>query len=122
MSINNIQNLMPVGTVLNTTRNGTASSLQKIYNFSIQIVFTGTPTGSFKLQGSDDPYDIPNNTNAHAPTNWSDIADSTFSVTAAGKVMWNYSMCGFNYVRPVYTDSSSGASTAVITVSSFNGK
>jgi hypothetical protein len=122
MSINNIQNLIAAGTVMNTTLNGQAVSLQKIYNFSIQIVFTGTPTGSFKLQGSNDSYAIPANTNPNLPVNWTDVANSSFTVSAAGNVMWDYGMCGFDYVRVVYTDTSSGSSTAIITVSTFNGK
>jgi hypothetical protein len=122
MSINNLQNIFAAGTVLDTTLYSTAMSLEKIYNFSLRVAYTGTPTGSFYLQGSNDPYAIPTPTNSNVPTNWSTIANSTFSVVAAGDVMWDYGMSGFDYVRVVYTDSSGGTSTATITSSSFNGK
>jgi hypothetical protein len=128
--ISNIQNIIPAGTVMNTTltstvnANGQSPVLQKIYNFSIQITFTGTPTGSFKLQASSDPWppQNPNYAPKDAPLNWTDVANSTFIVTAAGNVMWDYSMCGFNSVRVVYTDTSGGTSTATITSATFNGK
>ncbi len=103
---------------MNTTINSTAISLQTTDNFSIQVTFTGTPTGMFKLQASNDPY----STYQQAPTNWTDIESTQQTVAAAGSVMWNYSQAGFNYVRCVYTDGSSGASTATITAASFNGK
>ncbi len=57
----------------------------------------------------------------YTPTHWSDIADSSFAVSAAGDVMWGYANRGFTYVRVVYTDGSSGMSTAVITSAVYNG-
>lgn len=115
----NVPNLYAVGTVLNTTRNSVAQQVYNGFIFSIQVFFSGTPTGSFKLQASSDPAfsGIPNE-----PVHWSDIADSTLSVSAAGDVMWNYSNPGFNWVRIVYSDSSGGTSTATITSSTFNMK
>lgn len=127
MKPNNIKNIIPVGTVLNATRNSVELQVYSSFIFSIQIFFTGTPTGTFKLQASDDqaysgvPTSLGSGLNA-PPTNWTDVADSTFTVSAAGNVMWNYSYPGFNWVRVVYTDTSSGSSTAVIASSTFNGK
>lgn len=128
MNTYNLQNIYTAGTVLNATRNSVAIQLQDMVDFSIQIFFTGTPTGSFKLQASNDP--VPpktlqpgvNGAITFSPTHWSDIADSGFSVVAAGDVMWNYRDAGFTFVRVVYTDSSSGASTAVIASAEYNGK
>lgn len=127
MNSYNTPNIYTVGLVLNTTRNSLAMQLNEMVNFSIQIFFTGTPTGAFKLQASSDP--VPKQTMTpttngaiiFVPTHWSDIADSSFTVIAAGDVMWNFQNRGFTYVRVVYTDASSGASTAVIASSTFNG-
>jgi hypothetical protein len=124
----NLPNIIPVNTVMNTTINSVAIQLQNIVDFSIQIVFTGTPTGSFKLQMSDEP--VPkenlivqaNGIILYTVVNWTDIANSTFAVTAAGNVAWDYNNCGFTYVRAVYTDTSGGVSTAIITASDYNGK
>lgn len=122
----NIPNIIPANTVLNATRNSQAIQVYNVLNYAIQIVFTGTPTGNFKLQASNDSainaiasgnYLPPN-----APVNWTDIANSTFTVSAAGSVMWNFDDPGYNWVRVVYTDTSGGTSTAIITSSVFNGK
>lgn len=122
----NHQNLFPANTVMNATVNSTAAQIYKCITFSIQVVFTGTPSGSFKLQASDDKaYGGTaqfGNQGQGVPTNWTDIAGSTFTVAAAGNVAWDYSWPGFTFVRIVYTDSSGGTSTAVITSSTFNGK
>ena len=125
----NVVNIIPKSTVLNTTVNSSAMQLYDSFGFSIQIVFTGTPTGSFKLQMSNDKaYSGQPNTSGsglNAPPvsgDWTDIANSTFTVTAAGNVAWDYSWPGFNWVRVQYNDTSGGTSTAVITVSTFNGK
>lgn len=114
---------------MNTTLNSTACQVYGAFAFSIQIFFTGTPTGSFKLQMSDyhaysgQPSTAGTGLNAPPPSGmWTDIANSAFTVTAAGNVAWDYSWPGFNWVRVVYTDTSSGASTAIITSSTFNGK
>jgi hypothetical protein len=125
MRVFNVPNIIPAGTVMNATINSSSIPLYQMYGYSIQVVFTGTPTGSFKLQGSDDPVPqagSPSITAAPVPTNWSDIANSSQSVSAAGNFMWNVYDVIYNYARLVYTDSSGGTSTAIITVSTFNGK
>ena len=117
MRVNNNPNIFNAGTVMNTTLNSEAIPLQQVIGFAIQIVFTGTPTGVFKLQSSVDANSGNNN-----PVNWTDVANSTFTVTAAGNVEWNVTDCFYNWVRVVYTDSSGGTSTAIITVSTCNTK
>lgn len=83
--------------------------LGHIVNYSIQLVFTGTPGGNFKLQASNDRGNI----NAQYPANqdagvvnWTDIADSAFTVSAAGNVMWDVQNAGYNWVRVVWTQTS----------------
>lgn len=112
---------------MNTTLNSTAIQVWNAISFSIQIFFTGTPTGNFKLQMSDDAaYSGVPNTNGSglnvAPVKWTDISSSSFTVSAAGNVAWDYSWPGFNWVRVVYTDTSSGTSTAIITTATANVK
>lgn len=123
MRVFNTPNIIAANTMLNTTRNSIAIPLYQMFSFSIQIVFTGTPTGTFKLQASCDPVNPTSQVQPQpAPTNWTDISGSSFNVAAAGNVEWDYQMPGFNWVRVVYSDGSSGASTAIVTVSTFNGK
>lgn len=115
------KNIIPLNTVLNANINGQAMQLLASFSYSIQIVFTGTPTGTFKLQASADAYPNPV-PNVTWPVHWSDVADSSFAVSAAGNVMWTVEFPGYNWVRVVYTDGSSGSSTAIITSATFNAK
>jgi hypothetical protein len=104
--------------VMNANTNSDPYNLQQIYGFSIQAVYTGTPTGTIKLQASCDPatsYNSTTNvTGSNKPTNWTDIANSSQSLSAAGSYIWNIPDAMYSWVRLVYTDGSSGSSTAVL--------
>lgn len=124
MQIYNYPNIIPSGTVMNSNINSKAMQLQNSMFYNIQLVFTGTPTGTFKLQASSDnsatmtaagqfPYQ---------PINWTDVLNSPQVVSAAGTLMWNVEWASYNFVRVVYTDGSGGTSTAVMTVSTMNVK
>ena len=119
MKVYNVTNIIPAGTVLNANLNSEQMPLYNIYGYSIQAVYTGTPTGTFKLQASSDPV-YP--ASPSVVTNWTDIADSSVAVTAAGDTTWNVYNVMYNFVRLVYVDGSAGASTAVLTISTFNAK
>lgn len=83
--------------------------LDQIYGFSFQAVFTGSPVGSFKLQASND--DVKNESDV---TNWTDVADSSAAVSAAGDLTYNYEGCFFKWVRIVYTAGSGSGSCNVV--------
>lgn len=102
---------------LNANINGPASALKNIFMYSIVCVISGTPTGTIKLQASNDPETNdtqPLGTPFPTPTHWTDITGSTFTVTTAGNTMWNVADVAYNYVRVVYTDTSGGTSTATM--------
>lgn len=113
---------------LNASSNSPAVPLKSIYTYSIAATITGTPTGTLKLQASNDPEtndtQYATSTNlppTQVPVNWADIANSSFAVTTSGVTMWNVNAVGYNYVRVVYTDGSGGSSTATMSTV-FNGK
>lgn len=90
--------------------------LGHIAQFAVQLVFTGTPDGSFKLQASNDVGHI--NAGGSVPqyagvANWTDVANSTVLVTAAGDVMWNVENAGYEWVRVVYVRTASTGSLTV---------
>lgn len=98
---------------LNTNRNSDYVPLKNIYLYSIMVIITGTPTGSIKLQASNDPETNDTVPLSDAPpVNWADIANTSVNVSAAGNTFYNVTDVAYNYVRVVYTDTSSGASTA----------
>lgn len=106
---------------MNSTFTSSPVPLTNVFNYAIQIVFTGTPDGVFSLQSSCDT-DTPANMANSASMNWTTITDSQFTVVGAGNVEWNVDGAGYTWVQVVYTDSSGGASTAVVTSATFNGK
>lgn len=121
--------IIPAATILNATITSLNCQLYDAMNYSIQIAFTGTPTGSFKLQGSDDPVAAGFGSNSpqsafqsgiNAPVHWTDLPNTSQSVTAAGSVIWQVEWPGYSFVRAVYTDTSGGSSTAIITSARIN--
>lgn len=107
---------------LNANSSSPYVPLKNIYTYAMSAIITGTPTGTIKLQASNDPETNDTQTNSTglppsvSPTNWADIDGSLFTVTASGEVMWNVNAVGYNYVRVVYTDTSSGSSTATMNI------
>lgn len=77
--------------------------------FCIQAIWTGTATGTLKLQASNAatrPNTLNAATSAAVPSNsWSDVPDSEYSVTAAGNYLWNYDGAYFPWVRVVYVNA-----------------
>lgn len=86
----------------------------QIVLLSIQLVFTGTPVGTFSLECSNDEYD-----SKLAPQNWTKIAGSAQDVTEAGDHTWNIQDAGYRWIRVVYTADSG---TGTLTVARYNGK
>lgn len=79
--------------------------------YAIQLTFTGTPNGTFKLQASNDQGgpNAASNTIRYddAIVNWTDVQDSSQNVTAAGNHMWTVQNPGYQWVRFVWTNSAS---------------
>jgi hypothetical protein len=80
---------------------------------TIQAVFAGSsPNGTFKLQISND---LANN--VADVTNWIDLADSSYAITADGSYAWFISgIIKVKFVRLVYTRTS-GSGTLNATIS-----
>ena len=104
-----------VNAVMNTTIDSPAVPIFNTYGYAVQAVFSGVPTGTLKLQASADPA-VYAKTGTFTPANWTDIANSSVPVSAAGVFIWNFNGAFYNYVRLVYTDASGGTSTAVLNV------
>ena len=83
--------------------------LGHIANYAIQLVFSGAPVGSFKLQASNDVGSINSagsSMQESSITNWTDVADSAVAVTASGDIMWTVENAGYTWVRVVWTVTS----------------
>ena len=93
---------------MDTSFNSNAQILDYSLGYSIQGIITGSPVGTIKLQGSNDP--VPADLSGATVANWTDIVDSAQSVTGAGSVMWNYNGSFYKWVRVVYTASTGSGS------------
>lgn len=110
-------------TALTATRTSDAIWIGHVLNFAAQVAWSGTPTGSFKLQGSCDAGDSSAPTEAlrgASVTNWTDIPSSSQSTGGvAGSAVWNVSEAGYMWFRIVYTHTSS---SGTLTAARFNSK
>jgi hypothetical protein len=80
------------------TITGPATGIQYLDNVSIQLNFTGTPTGTFQVQGSLDY--VPNLT----PGNWVPLVLPTSPIAngVAGNILIDLNQLSFPYIRIVY--------------------
>lgn len=80
-------------------------NLYKIQGYAIQVTWTGSPTGTFKLQASSQKGTDEIGTGV---TRWDDISGASQATGgAAGSVMFNNTAVpGYNWVKLVYTRSS----------------
>lgn len=115
---------------LNVNSNSPYVQLKNIYTYSIAANYTGSVTGTIKLQASNDPEtndtqvnvpyganQNPTNPPSKAPVNWADIDGSVFTLAPGiTETLWNVDAVGYNYVRVVFTDGSGGTSTATMNI------
>lgn len=92
-----LNKLLVDATSLSASFNSEAQELDHIYGFSVHAVFTGTPSGTFRLQCSNDDVQLPSQV-----VNWTNITDSDQIVSAAGDIMYNYREANYKWVRLVY--------------------
>jgi hypothetical protein len=87
-----------------------------IYRLSCQASITGaSPGGTIKLQCSNDQGPgSGNNAGTFIPTDWSDIPNTTESISATGTVLIPSTEVCYRYIQVVYTTAggSAGALTA----------
>lgn len=73
-----------------------ATYLDESAGYCIQATFTGSPVGSIKVQGSNDPVLL----------GYTDIPTSVTAISAAGNYMINVEFPYYSYVQLVYTFTS----------------
>ena len=111
-----------IGSDLSANQTSNPIWLGHIVNYSLQIVFTGTPGGNFRLQVSNDlgnpsaAKDV--NVNADIQ-NWTDVADSSITVSAAGDVFYDVRDSAARWVRVLWTQT---GGSGTITSARFNVK
>lgn len=98
-------------TTMNADLNSDGVWVGQALNVSISVVWTGTPTGTMKIQCSNEAGD-PNNpvesARDNAIVNWIDVPSASTSISgAAGSAIYQVPNCSFNWIRLFYDNSSS---------------
>lgn len=88
-----------------------AIDAQLLVSASVQVITTGTATGAAKLQMSNDQTSAQNV--KFTPTNWTDIASATASITAAGSVLIPKTDLSYRWIRVVYTNATNTGTLSV---------
>jgi hypothetical protein len=91
-----------------------ATNIQYLDNICLEMVFTGSPTGTFSVQGSVD-YQQDANGNVTNTGNWVPITLSPAPVASgsAGSILIDMNQLSFPYIRVVYTRTSGSGSLTV---------
>lgn len=105
MRVSNFQITNFVNGDMSASITSPAYSVYQIYGWSAQFVFTGAPVGSLVVEVSCDPY-LNDYNGQQTPTNWTTLADSSTSISAAGDVMYNVNLSFYNWVRFKYVFTS----------------
>lgn len=101
---------------LSVNRQSDPIYLGHIIAYSIQIFFTGTPDGVFKLQFSNDLGRPTADSEADRDfqiTNWTDIGGSSQIISAAGDLGYNVENAGYRWVRLVWEATTPGTSPVI---------
>lgn len=86
--------------------------IQNYLGYAVQAEWTGTPTGTFTLQGSCDAGVILNNGTVTNVTNWTTISSTNISASgSAGSLLYNMPNSYYYWFQLVYT-ATSGTGTA----------
>jgi hypothetical protein len=79
-----------------------------IINYSIQLVYTGSPNGSFSIQVSNDIVDSIKDVKASDIVNWTTLSSTSTNITSSGDMIYEIPDITYQWIRLVWTDSSSG--------------
>lgn len=92
----------------------------------IQLVYTGTPAGNFKVQVSNDkgqPTAASEAQQYAGVTNWTDLAaPAAITVSAAGNSYFNLDHLGAEWARIVWTATGAGSGTPTLTIARLKVK
>lgn len=83
---------------LTSTTNTPTKDVYNCDRYAIQADYTGTFSGSLKLEVSNDEAD--------SVTNWTELTGSSVAITSDGTYIWNVKHVAYRAVRVVYTYTS----------------
>lgn len=88
----------------------------QIFYMSVQVVTSGTATGTLKLQFSNDLCLGQEGAVPITPTNWTDIPSASVTVSAAGAAGISKTELSYAYIRAVWTKDNGGTGTITVLI------
>ncbi len=92
-------------------------TIDQIFGYAVQAIWTGTPNGTMLLQASCDAPARETQTSNGGPdvvTNWSDITGTSITIAgSSGNFMWNLDGTFYRYFRLKYVNTSGTGSLTV---------
>jgi hypothetical protein len=85
--------------------------LGHIVHYSVQLVFSGTPAGTFKLQASNDVGSVNSASSVNQDSgivNWTDLSGQSAVISASGNYLFVAENSGYCWVRLVWVASGAG--------------
>lgn len=112
----NPYSIIVAGDMSQSSLTSAVTNIQYLDNVCLELIFTGSPTGTFAIQGSVN-YAADINGNVTNAGDWVAITLSPAPVASgsAGTILLDLNQLSFPYIRVVYTKASgTGSLTAVI--------
>lgn len=103
------------GSLGNATLNSYGTFINGYQDISVQAVYTGTATGTIKVQVSNDNVQMSQiGDPATNVVNWIDYTGSSNSLTAPGNRSWDFPLCGYRWIRTQYLKTNGTGSLSII--------
>lgn len=87
--------------------------LKNDYGYTIQLTWTGSVTGTFTVQASNDVGAEASDGTITGVTHWTTLSGSSNAITNAGTLMYNVNLAFYRWVRIVYTASTGGTASLI---------
>lgn len=89
----------------------------QLFYMSVQAIMTGTSSGTLKLQFSNDPCEGSIGQKVPVPTNWSDIANASVTITGTAGVFAipKTELC-YRFVRVMFAKNNGASGTVTATI------
>lgn len=101
-------NVIPLQTAATVT--SAAVDSLNLFQISAQIAATGAGAGTLQLQASNDDSEAAD----FVPTNWSNIPNTSVTVSGAGAYLIPNTEICYQWIRAVYTNSGTGTISVVL--------
>lgn len=103
-----------------SSQTSAAIDASQLFRVSVQASFTDSAVaGTLKLQCSNDPSTANNLPGLQAPTHWTDVPNTSQTITAGASVLIPSTEISYRWVRVVFTESSPGSGTVTATLNAL---